>query len=88
MYKNSLIKKIGLIAKRMTPQAGEKTIAIHVLPNICRSKGNQSLKFGQLIQFNMRNIFLEKPYSKYRGETIPRPFSTKIKIELISGSIV
>ena len=33
----------------------------------------------------MKNIFLEK---KYDGETIPRRFSKKIKIEHISGSIV
>ena len=35
----------------------------------------------------MRNIFLEKSYPKYGGETIPRSFSKKIKIEHISGSI-
>ena len=26
------------------------TIAIHILPNISTSKGNQTLKFGQLIE--------------------------------------
>ena len=44
------------------------------------------MKFGQLIEYNMRNIFLEKSYTKYGGETIPRPFSKKIKIKHISGS--
>ena len=44
------------------------------------------MKFGQLIEYNMRNIFLEKSYTKCGGETIPRPF-LKIKIEHISGSI-
>ena len=29
------------------------------------------MKFGQLIEFNMRNIFVEKPYTKCGGETIP-----------------
>ena len=33
------------------------------------------MKFGQLTEFKMRNIFLEKSYTKYGGETIPRPFS-------------
>ena len=28
----------------------------------------------------MRNIFLEKPYIKCGGETIPRPFSKKSKL--------
>ena len=32
------------------------------------------MKFGQLIEYNMRNIFLEKSYSKCGGESIPRPF--------------
>ena len=32
--------------KFMTPQPGQQTIAIHILPNISRSKGNQTMKFG------------------------------------------
>ena len=37
----------------------------------------------------MRNIFLEKLYTKCVGETFPRPFSKKrTNIEHISGSIV
>ena len=47
---------------------------IHILLNISRSKDNQTMKFGQLIECNMRNIFLEKSYIKYSGETSPRPF--------------
>ena len=46
------------------------------------------MKFGQLIEYNMRNIFVEKSYTKYAGETIPRPLSKKIKIGHISGLIV
>ena len=33
------------------------------------------MKFGQVIEYNLRKIFLEKSYTKYGGETIPRPFS-------------
>ena len=46
-----------------------KIITIHILPNISRSKDNYAMKFGQLIKYNMRNIFLEKSYTKYVGET-------------------
>ena len=46
-----------------------------MLPNISRSKDNQATKFGQLIEYNMRNISVEKSYTKCAGETIPRPFS-------------
>ena len=30
----------------------------------------------------MRNIFLEKSYTKCGGETIPRPFSKKLKLSI------
>ena len=50
------------------------------MPNISRGKGNQTLKFGQLIEHNMRNIFLEKSYTKCGGETSPRPFSEILKL--------
>ena len=36
------------------------------------------MKLGQLIEYNMRNIFLEKSYTKCGGETSPRPFSKKL----------
>ena len=53
-----------------------------MLPNISRSKGNQIVKFGQLIEYNMRDIFLEKLYTKYGGETIPRLFSKNPKLSI------
>ena len=71
----------------MTLQPGKQTIAIHILPNISASKGNQTMKFGLLIEYGMSNIFLGKSYSKHGGGTIPRPF-LKNKIEHISGSII
>ena len=40
------------------------------------------MKFGQLIEYNMRNIFLEKSYTKCGGETSPRPFSEKLKLRI------
>ena len=39
----------------------------------------QTIKFGQLIGYNMRNIFLEKSFTKCGGETSHRPFSEKLK---------
>ena len=58
--KNRSIRKISLISKSMTSKPGEQTIAIHILPNISRSKGNQVTKIGQLIEYNMRDIVCEK----------------------------
>ena len=44
----------------MMSQPGLQTIAIHILPNITQSKDNQTMKFSQLIEYNKRNIFLQK----------------------------
>ena len=49
---------------------------------ISRSKGNQTRKIVQLIDSNMRNTFLEKPYTKCVGETSPRPFSEKLQLSI------
>ena len=32
------------------------------------------MRFGQLVECNIRNIFLEKSYTKCGGETSPGPF--------------
>ena len=53
-----------------------------MLPNMSRSKVIQTIKFGQLIEYDMRTIFLEKSYKKCGGETIPRPFSKKSKLSI------
>ena len=56
--KNGLIRKIRLTSKFMTSQPGQQTIAIHILSNISRNKGNQTIKVGQLIEYKKINIFL------------------------------
>ena len=43
---------------------------------------NQAMKTGQLLEYNLRNIFLEKSYTKCGGETIPRPSSKKSKFRI------
>ena len=48
------------------------TIAIHILTDISRSKGNQAMKFGQLIEY-------KKSCTKCGGEPIPRPFYKQSK---------
>ena len=54
----------------------------HVLANISTSKGNQTIKFGQLIEYNMRHIFLEKLYTKDGREASPKPFNKKSKLSI------
>ena len=77
MYKNGLIFLIRLISNFMTSQLGKQTIVRHILPNISKNESNQTMKFGQLIEYNMRITFLEKLYTKCGGETILRSFSKK-----------
>ena len=40
------------------------------------------MKFGQLIEYNMRNIILEKSYTKCGGEASPRPLPGKLKLSI------
>ena len=55
---------------------------MHILPNISRNKDNQAMKIGQLIEYNMTNIFFEKSYTKCAGENIPRPLFQKSKLSI------
>ena len=57
----------------MMSQTGHKINTIHILPNISRSKGNQTTKFGQLIEYNM--IFFLKNHTQNMVEKlVPDPF--------------
>ena len=58
----------------MTSQPGKQTIAIHILPNISRSKDNQTVNFGKLIQYNVRNIFLKNHAQNVVEKLFPDPF--------------
>ena len=42
----------------MTSQPGKQTTTIHLLPIISRIEGNQTMKVGQVIEYNKVNIFL------------------------------
>ena len=46
------------------------------------------MKFGQLIEYNMRNIFHEKSYTKCAGETVPRALSKISKSSISQGHSV
>ena len=57
----------------MTSQPGSQTITRHILPNISRSKGKQTKKIGQLIEYHKWNIFFQKSCKKWGRETSFRP---------------
>ena len=59
----------------MTWQTGKQTNAINILRNISRYRINQTMEFGQLVEYNIRNIYLNRSYTKCGGNTIPKVFS-------------
>ena len=52
----------------MKSQPGLQTIAIHILPNISQSKGNQTMKFGQFIEYKEVNIFFKNYAENEAGD--------------------
>ena len=63
-----MIRKLRSISKIMTSSTCKQKFTIHILPDMSRSKKNQAIRFGQLIEYNVRNIFLEKSFTKKRFE--------------------
>ena len=51
-----------------------QTTAIHILLNISQSKGDQTMKFGQLIEYNKRNIFLKNYAENEARRLVPNLF--------------
>ena len=68
MQESDLIRELSLISEFMTSQ---RTITIHILPNISRSKGNQKMKFYQLIKYNVRSIFFKNQAENDAGILVP-----------------
>ena len=63
-------------------------MTIHIMHYISRHTRNQRMKFGQLIEYNMKNIFTEKSIIKYVEKTSPRPFLKNQIFKHVSGSTV
>lgn len=55
-----MVRKVRTVSKFMTSFTEKKIAIIHILPNVPGSKDDQKIKFGELIEYNLRNIFLEK----------------------------
>ena len=61
----------------MTSQPGWEAIAIHILNSTSKNRGNQAIKFGELIGYN--TFLLQTSYKKFGGEIIIRSSSEKSK---------
>ena len=44
----------------MISQPGKQVIAIHILPNISRSKDNQTMKFGQWLKSQDKRLNISR----------------------------
>ena len=47
-----------------------KYITTNKLPDIFKNRGNRAIRFDQLIEYNVRNIFLQKSCRKWGKKTI------------------
>ena len=69
MYKKRLDLKYQLNFKLYNVLTWLTKITVHILPNILQSKGNQTMKFGQLIEYNRETFFL-KNHTQNVGEKL------------------
>ena len=56
----------------MTTQPGKQVIAVHILSNISKSKGDETKKCGQLIEYNMKKHFSSKTMHKIWWKNYPQ----------------
>ena len=72
------MRKIRLVSTFMMSESGKQTFGIQIFPNTSRIKGNQTRKFGQLIEYR-RTFFLKDHVQNVVEKLFPDPF-LKIKI--------
>ena len=68
------MRKIRLISKFIKSKTGKQIIAIHILPIISRSEGNQTMKFFLLIEYNMKVFFLKNHIQNVVKQVVPNLF--------------
>ena len=71
----------------MQSQPGQQGNVIYILAKILRSKANQTIKFDQFIEYNMKTFFLKNRAQNVMEKLVP-DCSQEIKSECMSGSIV
>ena len=77
---NGLIKKIRLISNFMTSQPRKQNTSMHIAQSL--KKSNQTMKFGQLIEYNIRN-FYSKIFQKNLVEKLfTGPKNSKLSFSL------
>ena len=72
----------------MKSQLGLLTIAIHILPNVSQSKGNQTMKFRQLIEYHKVNFFFKNYPKNEAGALVPDLFYFEKKFKMRPKQVV
>ena len=49
----------------------DQTIRTYILPNISQSRDDQTLKFGELVEYNKRNNFFKNHAENEAGKLVP-----------------
>ena len=55
----------------MTSDPGQQTITVHIFPDISRSKGNQTMKFGQVIDIAREKFFFKNHAENEARRLVP-----------------
>ena len=66
------MRKLRLIPKFLMSQTGKQTFTLHLFSNVSGRKVNQTMEYGQLIEYKVRNVFLEKWCKKCARKTSSR----------------
>ena len=70
MQENDLIWRNRLASEFIVSQPGYQTVAIQVLSNVSRSKGNETMKFGQLKSLTSEILF----FKNHTQNVVEKPF--------------
>ena len=74
MEENVLNGELRLIKNFTTSGTGQQIVTIDILSNISWSKGTHAVKFGQVIENHVRNIFLKNCAVNGAGRLVLDPF--------------
>ena len=82
----SFCRDFSVIQKKQLDQKAKVNFKFHDVTTWLKNNCNihiaqycKAMKFGHLIEYNMRIFFFEKSFTKCAGETIPRHLSIKSK---------
>ena len=88
MWESGLMRKLRIIPNFIWSHTGRQVLAIHVLPNISRSKVNQTMKLGRLTQYITPEIFFLKSCTQNVMKKLVPDHFKKNQNQKISRSMV